>query len=157
MSPEISGETVKAIQEVAARYAKKEAALLPALHIIQREIGHIPPEAEKKVAELLGIRPIRVREIVSFYTMLFRKPLGKYHLQVCSNLTCSLLGAESLLGYIQERLGIGVGETTPDGKFTLSTVECLGACEQAPCMMVNFDYHGNLDKKKIDAILENLG
>jgi NADH-quinone oxidoreductase subunit E len=82
--------------------------------------------------------------------------VGKYHIQVCSNLSCSLLGSESLIDHLKQKLGIGVGETTPDKKFTLTTVECLGACEQAPCMMINFDYHGNLNKEKIDNILDNL-
>jgi NADH:ubiquinone oxidoreductase subunit E len=85
-----------------------------------------------------------------------RQPAGKYHIQVCSNLTCSLLGAQTLIDYFKEKLGIELGETTEDRRFTLSTVECLGACEHAPCMMVNFDYYGNLDKKTIDEILDNL-
>ena len=156
MSPEFSDRTKKSIDKIVARYPRKEAAILPVLHLTQQEFGHISDEEEKLVAELLGIKPIEVREVVTFYTMLNQRPVGKYHIQICSNLSCSLLGAESLIDYLKEKLGIELGETTEDKKFTLSTVECLGACEQAPCMMVNFDYYGHLDKKKIDKILDNL-
>jgi len=156
MSPEFSASLRRKIDEVAARYPKKGAALLPVLHLVQREVGCIREDEERFIAEILGLKPIKVREVVSFYTMFLRRPIGRYHLQVCSNLTCTLLGAEALLDYLQQKLGIGVGETTADGRFTLSTVECLGACEQAPCLMINFDYHGQLDREKIDRILESL-
>lgn len=156
MSPEYSGELRKKIDEVVGRYPKKEAALLPVLHLVQREVGCISAEEEKFVAQILGLRPMKVREVVTFYTMFIRRPLGKYHIQVCSNLTCTLLGAGKLIDYLKQKLGIEIGETSPDKKFTLSAVECLGACEQAPCMMVNFDYYGQLDKSKIDQILDSL-
>jgi NADH-quinone oxidoreductase E subunit len=129
---------------------------LPVLHLVQREVGCISAEEERFVAQVLGLRPMKVREVVTFYTMFLRRPVGKYHLQVCSNLSCSLLGAGPLLDYLQQKLGVRVGETTADGRFTLSTVECLGACEQAPSLMINFDYHGQLDGEKIDRILESL-
>ena len=156
MSPEFREETRKKIKEVVARYPRKEAALLPVLHITQKEFGYISAKEEKLVAQVLGIEPIRVRELVTFYTMLNQEPLGKYHIQVCSNLSCSLLGADKLIDYLKEKLGVEPGETTKDRKFTLSLVECLGACEQAPCIMINFDYYGDLDKKKIDEILDGL-
>jgi len=156
MNPEYSAKTRKKIDEIVARYPQKEAAILPLLHITQQEFGFISPDSEKLVAEILGIKPIRVREVVTFYTMLEREPIGKYHIQVCSNLSCTLLGSEKLIDYLKGKLGIKPGETTKDKKFTLTLVECLGACEQAPCMMVNFDYYGNLDKKKIDKILDGL-
>lgn len=156
MSPEFSGKVRKEIDRIVARYPQKEAAILPVLHITQQEFGFISPESEKLVAGILGIKPIQVREVVTFYTMLNREPIGKYHIQVCSNLSCSLLGAEKLTDYLKEKLSIEPGQTSEDKKFTLSLVECLGACEQAPCMMINFDYHGNLDKKKINKILDGL-
>lgn len=156
MSPDIKDSTRKKIEEIVSHYADKEAALLPVLHLVQGEAGFISPQEEKQVAEILGIRPIKVREVVTFYTMINQKPVGKYHVQVCSNLSCSLLGGESLLEHLKKKLGIETGETTPDKKFTLTAVECLGACEQAPCMMVNFDYFGNLDEEKIDRILNGL-
>jgi NADH-quinone oxidoreductase subunit E len=156
MSPELTDQTKKKIEEIASRYASKEAALLPVLHLVQREKGFISQQEEKQVAHLLNIKPIKIKEAVTFYTMFNQKEVGKYHIQVCSNLSCSMLGADSLIDHLKNKLGIEVGETTSDQKFTLTTVECLGACEQAPCMMVNFDYHGNLDKGKIDNILDNL-
>jgi len=156
MSPEFRPQTRKMIEEIIARYPHKEAAILPVLHLVQQEFGFISSESENMVANILGIKAIRVREVITFYTMLSRQPVGKYHIQVCSNLSCSLLGAERLIDYLSEKLGVAPGETSPDKRFTLSLVECLGACEQAPCMMINFDYHGNLDKKKIDKILDSL-
>ncbi len=156
MSPDIKDSTRKKIEEIVSHYADKEAALLPVLHLVQGEAGFISPQEEKQVAEILGIRPIKVREVVTFYTMINQKPVGKYHIQVCSNLSCSLLGGGSLLEHLKKKLGVEAGETTPDKKFTLTAVECLGACEQAPCMMVNFDYFGNLDEEKIDRILDGL-
>jgi NADH-quinone oxidoreductase E subunit len=156
MSPEFSAETKKKIEELIARYPKKEAALLPVLHLAQKEFGFISTEEEKLVASLLGIKPIKVREVVTFYTMLNTKPVGRYHIQVCTNLSCTLLGGQKLLDYLREKLRLKPGETSADNKFTLSTVECLGACEQSPCMMVNFDYYGRLDQQKIDTILESL-
>ena len=156
MSQELTDRTIKKIEELASRYARKEAALLPVLHLVQNEVGFISPQEEKQVARLLDIKPIKVKEVVTFYTMYNQEAIGKYHIQVCYNLSCSLLGAESLIDHLKEKLGIGVGETTPDKKFTLTTVECLGACEQSPCMMINFDYFGNLDKEKIDDVLSKL-
>lgn len=156
MSPEFSPELKKKIEEVVSHYPKKEAALLPILHIVQREKGFISPEDETLVAHFLQLKPVKVREVTTFYTMFYREPIGKYHIQVCSNLSCSLLGAGSLADFLKEKLGIDIGETTGDKKFTLSIVECLGACEQAPCMMVNFDYYGNLDRERVDKILEGL-
>lgn len=156
MSPEYSESLRQRIAEVVVRYPREEAALLPVLLLVQREVGSISPAEEKFIAGILDIKPMKVREVVTFYTMILRQPIGKYHIQVCSNLSCTLLGARTVIDYLREKLGVGIGETTPDGKFSLSTVECLGACEQAPCMMVNFDYHGHLDKEKIDRILASL-
>lgn len=156
MSPALTDQARKKIEEVVASYPSKEAALLPILHIVQREVGFISPKEEELVAQLLGIKPIKVKEVVTFYTMFNQKEVGKYHIQICSNLSCSLMGTEDLIDYLQQKLGIRVGETTSDKKFTLTTVQCLGACELAPCMMINLDYHGYLDKDKIDDILDNL-
>ena len=156
MSPEFSDKIKKEVEGIIARYPEKKAALLPVLHVAQREFGYISEDTEKMVAAILGVKPIEVREVITFYTMYNRKPVGKYHIQVCSNLTCSLLGGDSLLEYLQTKLKVEPGGTTEDQKFTLSTVECLGACDEAPCMMVIFDYFGRLDEKKIDKILDNL-
>jgi NADH-quinone oxidoreductase subunit E len=141
---------------LAGRYPRKQAALLPVLHAVQGELGRITPEAERDVAALLDIKPIQIREAVTFYTMFRRNPIGRYHLQVCDNLSCGLRGSGAVLAHLSRRLGIAPGQTTADGKFTLTTVECLGACENAPCLMVNFDYHGNIDPDAVDRLLEGL-
>ena len=156
MSPEYSEKSKKKIKEILSHYPQKEAALLPVLHLTQREFGCISPTEEKLVAAALEIKPIRVREAVTFYSMLNRQSTGKYHIQVCSNLSCTLLGAESLIDHLKQKLGIEPGQTTSDNKFTLTTVECLGACEEAPAIMINFDYFGQLDQKRIDDILDKL-
>ncbi len=142
--------------ELVGRYPRKQAALLPLLHAVQEELGCITPESERDVAALLDIKPIQVREAVTFYTMFHRTPIGRYHLQVCDNLSCGLRGSGAVLTRLRRRLGIAPGQTTPDGKFTLTTVECLGNCEKAPCLMVNFDYHGNVDPDAVDRLLDGL-
>lgn len=156
MSPQFSEASQKEIEKIVSRYPHKEAALLPVLELALREFGRISADEEKLVASILDIKPIQVRKVVTFYSMINQKEVGKYHIQVCTNLSCTLMGAESLLEHIRKKLGIEPGQVTEDGKFSLSTVECLGACETAPCMMVNFEYYGNLDKKKIDTILDKM-
>jgi len=156
MSREFSAALIERIAVLAGRYPAKPAALLPVLHFVQGDLGHITPDDERRVAELLEIPAMKVHEAVTFYTMFRRAPVGRYHLQVCTNVSCSIAGADSLIDHLQARLGIKLGETTHDGKFTLTGVECLGACEQGPCMMINFDYHTGLDKAKLDDLLWGL-
>jgi NADH-quinone oxidoreductase subunit E len=156
MSPEISDRVKRQVEDILSRYPRRQAALLPVLHCLQGERGFISPVEERWVAERMGIKPIKVREAVTFYTMLRQRPAGRYHLQVCSNLSCALEGSDGLLAYLEKRLGIRTGQTTADGRFTLSTVECLGACEEAPCLMVNLDYHTRLDRDKVDRLLREL-
>jgi NADH-quinone oxidoreductase subunit E len=156
MSAALSAGLLKEIRTLADRYPHKRAALLPALHLVQKECGFISPEAEEAVAGLLEIRPVQVREVVTFYTMFFRRPVGRFHIQVCSNLTCALLGGDDLLAHLQGKLGLNPGETSPDGKFTLSSVECLGACEQSPCVMVNEKLFGGLDPAALNELLKGL-
>ena len=138
-----------------AKYDKKQAALLPVLHAVQEKEGIISQESEKAVADYLGIPIVHVREVISFYHLLLRKPQGKCHFAVCQTTTCALLGGEEMIAYLKEKLGIQPGETTPDGKFSFSVVECLGACEIAPMMQCNEDYIGPLTKGKIDEIIES--
>jgi len=138
------------------RYPDKEAAILPTLYIAQREFGYVSDEAIVYVAGLLGFTPARIEGVATFYTMYNRKPVGKYHVQICRNISCSLLGAEHLIEHVSKKLGIRPGETTQDGKFTLSHAECLGSCGTAPVMQVNDDYHENLTEESIDAILDRL-
>jgi NADH-quinone oxidoreductase subunit E len=152
----LSDAAQRELEDVVARYPDKRSAMLPALAIAQRELGYLTTEAYEWVAAALGTSPTWVASVASFYTMLRKEPVGKYLIQVCTNLSCSLLGAQSLLDYLTERLGIGVGETTPDGLFTLATVECLGSCATAPVMQVNEQYYERLTPERIDAILAEL-
>ena len=155
MSPELTDRTKKKIEEIASRYTIKEAALLPVLHLVQHEVGFISSQEEKQVAHLLDIKPIKVKEVVTFYTMYNQKPVGKYHIQLCRNITCWIKNAPGLLEYLKEKLGIEVGETSADGLFTLSEVECLAHCEYAPVIQVNDDIIGNITREKIDEIVAN--
>ncbi|MBM3310137.1 MAG: NADH-quinone oxidoreductase subunit NuoE [Candidatus Aminicenantes bacterium] len=156
MKAVFSADLRRRVEDLAAKYPSKSAALLPVLHLVQAESGFIGPDEEESVAALLGTTPLEVREVVTFYTMFRRKPVGRYHLQVCRNVSCSLLGGDAILDYVRKKLGLNVGETSADGRFTLNTVECLGACEQAPCLMVNFDHYGNLTENRVDEILGEL-
>jgi len=129
---------------------------IPALRRIQQERGYIANEDIDALTEYLGVPRTQVDEVVAFYTQFTRKPLGTHHLQVCHNLACSLRGAEGLVAHLCHRLGIKPGETTPDGKFTLTTVECLASCGTAPMMMVGDAYHENLTPAVVDALIEEL-
>ncbi|RMF87819.1 MAG: NAD(P)H-dependent oxidoreductase subunit E [Nitrospirae bacterium] len=141
---------------IRARYETPRAALMPVLWRFQREYGYISPAMERVIAEYLEIPLIWVQETVTFYTMYNRRPVGTYHVQVCGNLSCTLCGARETLAMLEEELGIRVGETTPDGRFTLSVVQCLAACEEAPMMQVNDRYHGHLTRERIREILGGL-
>jgi NADH-quinone oxidoreductase subunit E len=130
---------------------------MPALYVAQRECGGwIPPEAMKDVAEVLRVPPVDVGALATFYTMFEKKPVGRYLVHVCTNISCLLCGAEDLVGYLQEKLGIGLGETTPDGKFTLLEQECLGACANAPVIQINYRFHENVTREKVDEVLAAL-
>jgi NADH-quinone oxidoreductase subunit E len=156
MALEFSTETYKRFEETVNRYPKKEAAILPVLYLAQQEFGYLGPEAIEYVARLMGQSPARVHGVVSFYTMLKTKPIGRHHIQVCRTLPCALRGAEQLTGFIKKMLGIEVGQTTADGRFTLSEVECLASCGTAPMMQVNDDYYENLTDDKVTEILASL-
>jgi NADH-quinone oxidoreductase E subunit len=133
------------------------SALLPALQLAQRDYGGwLPEEALEEVGALMGLPPAQVAAVASFYTMLNLKPVGRHLIQVCTNISCSLLGAEHLVAYIGRKLGIEPGHTTPDGRFTLVEVECLGSCGTAPVMQVDDAYYEGLTEQKIEKILESL-
>lgn len=144
------------MSKLESRYPTKVALLLPALHAAQKEFGWLPPEVLEEVARYIEVHPAQVREVASFYTMYNLKPVGKYHLKICTNVACALRGAEKLVEHCEKKLSIKCGETTPDKKFTVVEEECLGACGTAPAMMLNDDYHENLDIKKIDQLIEGL-
>ena len=144
------------VRRLQALYPERRAALLPVLRMAQETFGHISPEVETYVAGLFDLPPSHVHEVVTFYTLFFQAPVGRHVLSVCHNLSCSLLGAENVLAYLQERLGIEPGETTPDGRVTLFRVECLCACEMAPMMQVDEEYVGHLTRDRIDRVLAGL-
>jgi len=144
------------INELKTKYPNPKSALLPALEIAQREHGWLSQEVIQEVGEAMDLPPTEVASVASFYTMLYTQPVGEHVIQVCTNISCSLLGAEHIVDYISRKLGIEVGETTPDGKFTLLTVECLGSCDRAPAMQVDETYYENLTEEKIDQILAKL-
>ena len=137
-------------------YPDPRSALLPLLHLIQREQAWISPEAQAWVAERLELAPIMVRGVVSFYTMFNENPVGRHHIQLCKTLSCNLRGTPEILDHIRKRLDIGPGETSADGRFTLTEVECLGACGTAPAMMIGEDYSEELSVEKLDEILDLL-
>jgi len=155
----ISATARKQIEKVMIRYPEEEkrSALLPALHIVQKENqGFLTEDLMKEVADILEITPLQVYEVATFYTLYNLKPVGKYHIQVCRTLPCALMGAEKLVAYLEEKLGIHQGGTTPDNLFTLTEVECLASCGTAPMMQINQTYYESLNKSKVDQILEDL-
>jgi NADH-quinone oxidoreductase subunit E len=156
MAVEFSPAALKKFEETVSRYPKMEAAMLPVLYLAQEEFGHLSHEAIAYIANLMGQPPARVHGVVSFYTMFNVKPVGRYHIQVCRTLSCALRGAEKVTGFIKKTLGIEVGQTTADGKFTLSEVECLASCGTAPMMQINDDYYENLTEEKVREILGSL-
>lgn len=152
-----SEETIKEIEERLRNYPNKRSAVMDALRIVQKERGgHLTEADMEEIAAMLEMQPCEVNASAAFYTMYrVRRPVGKYHIQVCRNISCSLLGAEHLIKHMEDKLQIKTGDTTPDKKFTLSTVECLGSCGTAPMMQVNEDFYENLDREKIDALLKD--
>lgn len=151
----------KALKEIAVikdSYPKDQprATIMPTLWVAQEEFAWISPEVMGLVAGVLDVPLVWVQEVATFYTMFNKTPVGKYHIQVCRNIACCLRGSENVSSYLEKKLGIEVGQTTSDKKFTLSEVECLGACGYAPMMQINKDYHEHLDFKKIDQVLETL-
>ena len=152
----ISKETEDKIKSLKEKYPKIKTCILPAFHILYQEEGYLSQEGLQKVSELLGIPLLELHEVLSFYVFFPAEKIGKYWIRVCDNLSCSLLGAENIIKYLEEKLKIKVGQTTPDGLFTLSTEECLGSCGTAPMMMVNEEFHENLTREKIDKLIEEL-
>jgi NADH-quinone oxidoreductase E subunit len=152
----ISDETRAKIDVEIAKYLVPRGALLPALHLVQKELGHISSESAAELAEIFGLRPIEVMEVVSFYNMFYDEPQPRHHVHVCTNLSCSLRGGRALLRQLEEHLGIEAGEATPDGRLALAHEECLGACAYAPMLRVDDEYHEDLDLEKAKKILDAL-
>ena len=153
----ISEQTRSKIDAAIAKYPQKRGALLPALHLVQEEHGHVGTESMVELAEIFEIRPIEVMEVLSFYNMFFDSPQAKHHVYVCTNLPCSLRGARGLLHQLESHLGVKAPGETPDGRIFLGHEECLGACGYAPMMRVDGQYHEDLDVEKAKRILDALG
>jgi NADH-quinone oxidoreductase subunit E len=151
-SPEVEAE----IDRHLAKYPSSRSAILPLMFIVQRERGYLDAPGVAYLANRLSLRITDIWEVATFYSMLQTKPIGKYHIQICKTLSCKLMGEGKITEYVSKKLGIKPGETTPDGKFSLSLVECLGSCGTAPMFQINFDYHENLTTEKVDQILDGL-
>jgi len=149
-------EQLAEVRRLQALYPDRRGALLPVLHMAQDAFGWVSLEVEEYVAGLFDLSPAHVHEVVTFYTLYFRQPKGRHVVSVCHNLSCHLAGAKTILDHLRTRLGIEVGETTPDGRVTLLAVECLCACERAPMMQVDDRYELDLTPEKVDRILEGL-
>ncbi len=151
-------EQMEEFEKILKRYPKehKRSAVLPTLHLAQEAFGNITDEVMEYVAELLELSPAYVKGIFTFYTYFRRPGTGKYRIDVCSTLPCALRGCEELLEHLKKKLGIGPGETTEDGLFTVTKVECIAACGGAPAIQINGEYYENLTPEKLDEILEEL-
>lgn len=152
----ISPPTRDRIEAEIEKYPARRGALLPALHLVHAELGYVSPEAARELAEIFAIRPGQVMELVSFYNMFHATPQPRHHVNVCTNLPCSLRGARALLRGLESHLGIEVGGATPDGRIGLGREECLGACGYAPMMRVDDRYHENLDLEQARRIVDAL-
>jgi NADH-quinone oxidoreductase subunit E len=151
----LTAEEKKEIEAEFPRYEQKRAVCVEALKIVQLHRGWVSDEALIAVAEFLEMTPAELEAVATFYNLIFRKPVGKHVILVCDSVSCWIMGYERILQHLQDRLGIVLGETTADGLFTLLPIVCLGACDQAPAMMIDDELYGNLDEEKIDEILTN--
>jgi len=150
--------TEKERQEIEAeipRYPQKRAVCIEAMKIVQQHRGWVSDEAIRDIAELLQMTPEELDGIATFYNLIFRRPVGRHVIFICDSVSCWIMGYERMREHLTARLGIGLGETTRDGRFTLLPIVCLGACDHAPALMIDNDLHGDLDPEKIDTILEN--
>ena len=135
---------------------KQRSAVVPMLIYAQDEVGAVTPELIEEVARRCGVEPLQVDEVVGYYSMLHREKLGKYHVQVCTNISCMLVGGEELYEHAREKLGIGHKEVTADGQFSLEEVECMGACSWAPAVEINYDFHHFVTPEQLDHLIDSL-
>lgn len=150
----LTGELGKQADGLSALYEQKRAALLPVLRLIQETYGYIPEASHGEIADYFGVPLSDIKEVLTFYTLFYSREKGRFHFQVCRNLSCTLMGGEEILAHLQKKLGIGTDETSPDGKFSLSVVECLCACDQAPMLQLNRRDVGRLTRERIDELID---
>ncbi len=153
-SAELERRLAELVKHYPAGYLR--GALVPMLLYIQDEVGAVTAEVVGEVARRLEISTLQVEEVVGYYSMLRRRPAGRHHIQVCTNVSCLLRGAESLYEHAQRRLGLKHKETSLDGSFSLEEVECMGACSWAPAVQVNYDFHHNMTPAKFDELVASL-
>jgi len=154
--PRLTPQNEQLARLIISRYPRPRSALIPCLHVAQEQDGWVSPEAMEHIAELIGITPAEVLGTCSFYEMFKREPVGTYLVNVCTNISCMLLGGEELLEHLEQRLGVKAGGTTDDGTFTLEDAECLAACSEAPCMQVNYRYFHKVTTAEADDIIERV-
>ena len=152
----LSKDELLKIDDIKSRYPTSKAALLPTLYLFQEKFGYISEESMREISKLLNVPEVDVKGVISFYTMFYDHPKGKYLVQVCTNVSCMLCNSTNLLEKIEKKLGIKCGETTKDNLFTLEEVECLGSCGTAPVISINNRYHENMDENKIDELFDSL-
>ena len=150
----ISDKLDRFFDEKIKEYPTRRSFLVPMLLYTQDEIGYLPDAAIVYLAGKAGVSELEVRNVISYYSMLHTKPMGKYHVQICTNISCLLRGGEELFDHCSRKLGIGHKRKTADGLFSLEEVECIGACSWAPAIQVNYDFHENLTLEKLDRVLE---
>lgn len=152
----LSDANVAVAHEIIGRYPRPKSALIPLLHLAQEQDGHLTDDAMEHIAELVDVTPAEVLGTASFYEMFKREPVGRYMVNVCTNISCQLLGGEELLAHAERTLGIRPGQTTADGMFTLEDVECIAACTEAPCLQVNYRYENRVSTRAFDALIDDL-
>ena len=149
-----SEQLSKKFDKMVTNYPTKRSALVPMLLFAQDEVGHLSDAVISDIAKRVELTDLEVRNVISYYSLLHTKPMGKYHVQVCTNISCMLRGGEELLDHCKSKLGIGHKQTQKDGLFSLEEVECIGACSWAPAVQVNYAFHENLTPEKMDAVLD---
>ncbi|MEZ5376492.1 MAG: NAD(P)H-dependent oxidoreductase subunit E [Acidimicrobiales bacterium] len=154
--PRLNAANVSLAKEIIARYPRPKSALIPLLHLAQEQDGYVADDAMEHLAELVGVTPAEVLGTCSFYEMFVRHPVGKYKINICTNLSCQLMGAEELLHHAEDTLGIRAGGTTDDGLFTIEDVECIAACTEAPCLSVNYRFENRVTIEHFDQLVDDL-
>ena len=152
----LSEDNVRLARDIIGRYPKARSATIPLLHLAQEQDGYVTNDAMSHIGELVGATSAEVYGTASFYEMFKFEPVGKYLINICGTMSCALLGAEELMHHAQDRLGIKMGSTTPDGKFTLERAECQAACTEAPCLQVNYRYRYRVTPQELDSLIDDL-
>jgi len=152
----LSKETLEEIEKAATKYVDRNSALMPALWAAQREFGYLSPDVIEAVADVVGVSSAKAQGLATYHSLYWKKPVGKYVIMLCTNIACTLLGAETVLEHLENKLGIHEGDTTADGMYTLQEVECIGSCGTAPAMVINETFYYDLTVDKVDNILSSL-